>query len=58
MKNKNKIESLSKKIRAKLKFPLLSASPEKIINNQSINHNLNLSQRNSNVSNSLNDSFL
>ena len=59
MKNKNKIrKSLSKKIRAKLNFPLLSASPEKNIYNQSIGHNLNLSQRNSYASNSFNDSFL
>ena len=59
MKNKNKIrKSLSKKIRANLNFPLLSASPEKNIYNQSIGHNLNLSQRNSYASNSFNDSFL
>ena len=59
MKNKNKIrKSLSKKIRAKLNFTLLSASPEKNIYNQSIGHNLNLSQRNSYASNSFNDSFL
>ena len=59
MKNKNKIrKSLSKKIRAKLNFPLLSASPEKNIYNQSIGHNLNLSKRNSYASNSFNDSFL
>ena len=59
MKSQNRIKnSLSKKIRTKLDFPLLSSSPEKNSFNKTMSQKFNLSNKNSYISNSGNDSFI
>ena len=59
MKSQNRIKNtLSKKIRTKLDFPLLSSSPEKNSFNKTMSQKFNLSNKNSYISNSGNDSFI
>ena len=59
MKSQNRIKnSISKKIRTKLDFPLLSSSPEKNSFNKTMSQKFNLSNKNSYISNSGNDSFI
>ena len=59
MKSQNRIKNtISKKIRTKLDFPLLSSSPEKNSFNKTMSQKFNLSNKNSYISNSGNDSFI
>ena len=59
MKSQNRIKNtISKKIRTKLDFPLLSSSPEKNSFNKRMSQKFNLSNKNSYISNSGNDSFI
>ena len=53
--SKNKI---SKMMRAKLNFPLLSGSPEKTFYNKNSSQSINSPSKNGDLSNSLNDSFI
>lgn len=59
MKSQNRIKNtIYKKIRTKLDFPLLSSSPEKNSFNKTMSQKFNLSNKNSYISNSGNDSFI
>ena len=59
MKNKNRFRnSITKKIKSKMNFPFLSSSPQKQSFNKSLNQNLNISKKNSFISNSVSDSLI
>ena len=59
MQLKNSIKSkFSSQIKSNIDFPKLTNTPEKSYHKDSINQNANLSNRNSFISNTLNDSFM
>ena len=59
MKIKNlKKNNIPKKLKSNAYFPILSMSPDKTFYNQNMKQDLNLSNKNSELSNSLNNSFI